>query len=133
VTKEGQREVAATELQLAEEELRAAHALLGARFARIALSRVYFAVFHAVRALLYSRGLEPRTHTGVQHLFNVHFVKGGDYGPETSRLIARLQKFRQEADCAQAFVVDETGAREELDAATDLIERIRSELASKPN
>jgi uncharacterized protein (UPF0332 family) len=128
VTAEGRRESAAAELQLADEELRAAEHLFQAGLARIALARAYFVVFHAVRARLYAEGLEPRTHAGVQHLWNVHIVRTGLYDAATTRLLARLQKFRQEADYAQAFVVDDAGAREEIEAARGLVERIRREL-----
>jgi uncharacterized protein (UPF0332 family) len=129
MTSEGRHDSAAAELQLANEELKAAEHLLNAGFPRIALARAYFAVFHAVRARLYAEGLEPRTHAGVQHLWNVHIVRGGSYDAATARLLARLQKFRVEADYAQAFVVDEAGANEELEAARGLVERIRRELA----
>jgi uncharacterized protein len=129
VTDEGRHDSAAAELQLADEELRAAEYLLKTGLHRIALARAYFAVFHAVRARLYAEGLEPRTHAGVQHLWNVHIVRGGFYDAATTRLLARLQKFRVEADYAQAFVVDEAGAREEIEAARGLVERIRQELA----
>jgi uncharacterized protein len=128
VTAEGKREAGAAELQLAAEELRAAEHLLDAGLARIALARVYFAVFHAVRARLYAEGLEPRTHAGVQHLWNLHMVRTGRFDVASSRLLARLQKYRQEADYAQAFIVDEAGAREELEAARELVERIGHEL-----
>jgi len=57
VTAEGRREAAAEELARAAEELTAAEHLLAARLARIALTRAYFAVFHALRAL----PLTPRT------------------------------------------------------------------------
>jgi len=129
VTTDGERESAAAELELAAEELRAAEELLQGGFFRIALARAYFAAFHAARARLYAEGLEPRTHAGVQFLWNVHLVLPGRYEAATSRLLSRLQKFREEADYAQAFVVDEAGAREELDAARGLVERIRRELA----
>jgi len=129
VTAEGRRDAAAAELELADEELRVTGHLLELGHPRIALVRAYFAVFHAVRARLYAEGLEPRSHGGVQHLWNVHFVKTGAYDAATSRLLARLQKFREEADYARAFVVDEAGAREEIEAARGLVERIRRELA----
>lgn len=129
MTAEGRRQAVEAELQLAAEELQAAEQLLASGLARIALTRTDFSVFHAVRARLYAEGFEPRTHSGVQHLFNAHFVKPGLYEPATSRLLARLQKFREEADYAQAFVVDEAGGREELAAARSLVDRIRRELA----
>ncbi|MGH9380105.1 MAG: HEPN domain-containing protein [Thermoanaerobaculia bacterium] len=130
MTSEGRREAAAEELRLAEEELRATEQLMQLGLLRIAAARTYFAVFHAVRARLYAEGLEPRTHGGVLHLWNIHFVRTARYDASTSRLLAKLQKFRQEADYAQAFIVDEAGAREDLEAARSLVERIRQELES---
>ncbi len=128
MTGEGRADATAAELELADEELRAAGKLLTAGFPRIALAPAYFALFHAVRARLYAEGLEPRTHAGVQHLWNVHLVRTGLYDPATSRLLARLQKFREEADYAQAFVVDEAGAHEEVEAARGLVDQIRRDV-----
>ncbi len=129
MTGEGRQEAANAELDLADEELRACRQLLASGLARVALTRAYFAVFHAVRARLYSEGLEPRSHIGAQRLFNLHFVKTGAYEPATSRLLARLQKFREEADYAQAFVVDDEGAGEEIAAAELFVARVREDLS----
>jgi len=63
------------------------------------------------------------------HLFNQHMVKGGRFEPSSSRLLARLQKFREEADYAEAFVIDEQGAREELEAARGFVDRVGSALS----
>lgn len=49
----------------------------------------------------------------------------------TSRLVARLQKFREEADYSRGFVIDESGAREEIAAARGLVERIRRDLEER--
>ena len=129
MTDEGRRESARAELDLADEELRAAEGLLRDGVPRIAIGRVYFAVFHAVRAQLYAEGFEPRTHGGAQHLFNLHFVRTGRYEASTSRLIARLQKYREDADYAPAFLVDERGAREDLDAGRRFVAQVHAALA----
>jgi len=128
VTDEGRAASAAEEMAHACEELKAAGHLIAVDLPRVALTRVYFAAFHAVRALLYANGLEPRTHQGTLHLFNLHFVKTGRFEPPVSRLLARLQKFREEADYAEAFVVDAAGANEELAAARELVEKIAHDL-----
>jgi len=129
VTEEGRRENSMEELSLADEKLDAADSLLEGGFARVSLTRAYFAVFHAARLLLYAAGFEPRTRAGVYHLFNLHFVKSARFEPGTSLLMARLQKYRQKADYSQAFVVDVTGAREELEAARAFVERVRAQVA----
>jgi hypothetical protein len=130
VTGEGRRESSLAELTLADEELQGAAALLRAGYPRIALTRAYFAVFHGARALLYAAGFEPRTHAGVQHLFNLHFVRSGRFDAATARLLARLQKYREEADYSRAFVVDAEGAMEELDAARVFVEAVRTQAAA---
>jgi uncharacterized protein (UPF0332 family) len=121
VTDAGRKESAAEELARSAEEIQAAEHLLAAGLARVALARVYFAVFHAVRGRLYADGHEPKTHSGTHQLFNQQFVKTGRYPATTSRLLARLQKFREEADYGETFVIDVAGATEELTAALELI------------
>jgi uncharacterized protein (UPF0332 family) len=129
VTSEGERESAAEEIELADEEIRVAERLLQDGFARVAVTHAYYAAFHAVRARLSSQSFEPKTHSGVQHLWNVHFVSTGLYDSSTSRLLSRLQKLREEADYVRGFTIDEAHAREELEAARGLVERIRRDLA----
>ena len=129
---EGCRESSCAELALADEELNSAESLLEAGFARVSLTRTYFAAFHAARALLYAFGFEPRTHGGVHHLFNLHFVRTARFEPGASRLLARLQKYREEADHSRAFVVDADGAREELGAARAFVETVRGQMKAGP-
>ena len=130
MTEEGRRESSLEELSLADEELTAAGSLLEAGLARVALTRAYFAVFHAARACLFAAGFEPRTRAGVHHLFSLHFVRSARFDAGTSRLMARLQKYREEADYSRAFVIDATGAGEELEAARTFVETVRPQVAS---
>lgn len=131
MTAEGRRALASDELERALEEMRAADALVAAGMPRVAVTRIYFAVFHAMRARLYADDFEPRSHGGVQHLFNLHYVKAGAYPALTSRLTARLQKFREEADYGAAFVIDDEGAREELEAARAFVASIEADLVDR--
>lgn len=131
MTDEGRHNLAAEELALADEEIRAADQLLATSLPRIALTRAYFACFHAVRALLHARDLEPRTHRGTLHLFSLHYVKPGRFAPAAGRLLARLQKYREEADYGESFVVDEAGAREEIAAARAFVDDLRVAVASE--
>jgi len=42
-----------------------------------AVSRAYYAMFHAARALLFSKGEKPKTHRGTISLFGEKIVKQG--------------------------------------------------------
>ena len=123
----GRRASAAEELGRAFEELSAADTLLAGAHARIAQTRIYFAVFHALRACLYHSNLEPRSHDGVLALFGLHFVNTGRFDPAVSRFAGRLRKYRLEADYGRDVIVDDRLAREDFTEARELIERIRDE------
>lgn len=129
MTGAGRAEAAREETARADEELRAAKALLAAGLHRIAVTRAYFAAFHMARAVLYSANLEPRSHEGVIHLLSLHFVKSGKLSVEDGRALARLQKYRGEADYGDAFVIDEAAARDDLRTAVDLCARLEALLS----
>ncbi|MBI5481646.1 MAG: HEPN domain-containing protein [Deltaproteobacteria bacterium] len=113
------------------EDLAAARALVAAGLYRPAMTRAYYAAFHAVRALLFAEGLEPRSHGGTQHLLNLHYIRPGRLEPRWNRVLARLQRFREEADYGGAFVLDREALDEELLAAEALCARAR-ELLGRP-
>ena len=131
MTGEGRRYAAGVELRLATEELMGADMLLAAGQARLAVGRVYFAAFHAARARLFAENLEPKTHAGVQHLFNLTFVKPGKYEASLSQLLARLQKYREDADYSTSFVVDATRVENELGLVREFVERMRRDVAAE--
>jgi hypothetical protein len=131
LTGEGRRYAAEAELRLAADELTSAEVLLAAGQTRVAVGRTYFAAFHAARARLYAVGLEPKTHAGVQHLFNLTFIKSGRYEASLSQMLARLQKYREEADYSAAFVIDEATVQGELAVAREFVERMRSDISAE--
>jgi len=61
-------------------------------------NRLYYAVFYMVSALLIQNGLATAKHSGVQGLFNRHFVKTGKMAKEHGRLYKALFNLRQEGD-----------------------------------
>jgi len=86
------------ELVRAEECLKEADTLGREGLSSGAVSRLYYYVFHTVRALLFSKGLEPKTHEGSLRLLSLHFVKTGILGTEETHMFTRLMKYREEAD-----------------------------------
>lgn len=86
----GQRERAEAELAAADDALRAAVALLDLNLYRDAVSRLYYAVFHAARAALICHGLHAKTHAGQLSRFVTSFG--------SAPTVARLLELRIEAD-----------------------------------
>jgi uncharacterized protein (UPF0332 family) len=132
VTGENRKLAEEEELRRSDEDLAAARALISASLFRPAMTRVYYAAFHAVRALLFAEGLEPRSHGGAQHLLNLHYILPGRLESRWNRVLARLQKFREEADYGGLFLLDREALDEELKSAEALCQRVRELLGAQP-
>lgn len=61
-------------------------------------NRLYYAMFHAVSALLIANEIQVGTHRGAQIRFHQFFVKAGLFTKEEGHLYSRLQQLREEGD-----------------------------------
>ncbi len=104
MTQENKRENIKEELARAEDCLRSAELLCAHGQIADAVSRLYYYVYHTVRALLLSKGLEPKTHEGTVRLIGLHFVKPGIVDAQASHILAKLMKYREEADYNPSYV-----------------------------
>lgn len=120
----GQRRRADDELDAAAKALRAADLLLDAGLVLDAISRLYYAVFHAARAALLVHGKHTKTHTGQVTQFIATF------GPEP--LLGRLLRLRIVADYTAAdFDTGGTDVRTLFEQATGFVERCRGIVAAE--
>jgi uncharacterized protein len=126
VTGAGRADLAREELANAEEELRAADALLASGFPRVAITRAYFAVFHLARAVLFAHDLAPKSHKGVLHLINRDFVRTGKISVADARLLSQLQEYRSQADYGGFYIGDEATARADVISAKALCDRFKA-------
>jgi len=69
-----------------------------------AVSRLYYYAYHTIRALLLSKGFEPKTHEGALRLLGMHFIKPGIFEPAFSHTFAKLMKYRGEADYNPSYI-----------------------------
>ncbi len=85
-------------LDKAGQKLAVARKLLASNDYDDAVSRAYYAAFHAVRALLVSAGQKPTTHHGAVTLFNLLFVRTGKIARELGRHFGSLKDDRESVD-----------------------------------
>ncbi len=92
------KELALAEIEIAEEKL---EAFLDDRKAKRwgnATVNLYFALGHAVKALLASVGIEPKSHEGVKIMFSMDFIKSGAVSPKIGRYLGNLYDRRTTAE-----------------------------------
>lgn len=116
----------AEELAQSAEAMRAAEALVELSLHRDAMSRLYYAVYHAALALLLTEDLEPSTHRGLGVLVGLHFVKTGKVAPQLGVTLRRIQGYREAADYTRGFVIPEDECRKELAEAAAFIDAVRA-------
>jgi uncharacterized protein (UPF0332 family) len=63
-----------------------------------AVSRLYYAAFYAVNALLAANGFNPKTHSGAKTIFNKEFILTGKIDSRFSDFYSFLMAKRFEAD-----------------------------------
>ena len=95
-----------------------------------ATSRAYYAASHMVQALLLTKGLEAKSHHGVAHLFRLHFVKPGVVESRYSQILARAQKYREEADYHHAMEFSKEQAEDTLAEVRELIAALGKHLGT---
>lgn len=85
-------------IKKAEKKLGVAKKLLKSGDHEDAVSRAYYAVYHAAQALLLTEGERAETHKGVVTLFGLLFVKTGKFSKNLGKYLANLKDDRESGD-----------------------------------
>ena len=115
-------------LTKAEGKLRAAQVLLRSRNYDDAVSRAYYAAFHAAQAVLLTEGLTVETHQGLVNLFGLHFVKVGKIDRKFGKFLANLKDDRENGDYEIYSAIDEASSRLALKEAKEFVQAMKSYL-----
>ena len=114
----------ALELKKARETYEDISILLNANRLNGAANRMYYAVFHAVCALLINDGHQVNTHKGSHALFSLNYIKTGIFPKEYGLLYNQLQTMREESDYNCAYDVDIDELQQRLEPAKSFIDNI---------
>jgi uncharacterized protein (UPF0332 family)/predicted nucleotidyltransferase len=113
-------------LEQAHHNLQAVHALQEDGFLDIALSRAYYACFHALTAALYAVNVVRGKHSGVQAALSEFLVKPGWVEPEYKDIYNALKDKRESSDYDPRFVADPDEARSLLAGAERFVVRMEA-------
>jgi len=92
------------EMERADKAMAAARLLFDNNFLSDAVSKLYYSLLYTIRALLLTKGLEPKSHEGVLRLLGLHFIKQGIFEAKASHIFAKLMKYREEADYNPSYI-----------------------------
>lgn len=93
-------------------------------------NRAYYAYFDAVRALLATLDITTRSHSAVQNLFSLHFVKQGVFDKEDVKALSKLFNMRQDSDYDAEPTIDAEEASYAVDVTTEFLLQTEAYLRS---
>ncbi len=85
-----------------------------------AMSRLYYACYYAVIALLISKEIKTQTHAGVRQMFGLHFIKTGLLDKSHGNLFSEIFDMRLTGDyddfveCSKEEVIDLLNSAKEM-------------------
>lgn len=98
MTDQERREIVLYRLEKAANTLEYAQRNLNYGMYSVAANRLYYAFYYAASALLISVKIEAHSHSGVQSMMHLHFVKTGKLSEDDGILMRRLFVMRQSSD-----------------------------------
>lgn len=121
------------ELLRAEKSLKAAKVLFEDGLLEDALSRAYYSILHASRAVLLSEGVRVKSHKAVRRLFGQHIVKPKKLDSTFATILAEEQDDRYLADYDVVFAPEKDRVKKRVADAIKFLKAIREYLKKQGN
>ena len=86
--------------------LSAAEKMLEYNFTGAALNRLYYACFYAATALLFSKDIFTKTHSGVKQMLGLHFISTGILSRDLGKFYAHIFDNRLASDYDDIAIAD---------------------------
>ena len=113
------------QILLAEESLDEAKILFENEHYIGAISRVYYSMFHSAKALLLSKGLNPKKHRGILKILGLEFIKTGILDNNYAQYYKYVFDLRQEADYGSTFDIDKKKAEICIVYAEEFLRKVK--------
>ena len=91
----------------------------------LAANRLYYALYYAASALLLSKGIATKRHSGLMTQINMHFVKTGILSKDEGALFRVMFSLRHEDDYEDFIEVEKADIDEYTPQATALVKKLK--------
>ena len=116
------------ELTRAKKALMAAKTLLESQLYEDCVSRAYYAVLHAAKAVLLTVDITPTSHSAVRKMFGLHLIKTGKIEKDFARILTAEQEDREIGDYDIYIEIEQDRAAKRVNDAEKFIKRIENYL-----
>ncbi len=98
-------------------------------FSTAALNRLYYACFYAATALLFSKDIFTKTHTGVKQMLGLHFISTGQPSITFGQFYSNIFRSRQGYDYDDFADADMEMVKELIIIAKEFVDESRKILS----
>lgn len=117
-------DVANHRLQVAKEDLNSAHILVDVKSYRGANNRAYYAIYHAISAVLATEGVAFKRHKDVLGYFNKSYVATEIFPRELGRKIVKAEEIRHVSDYDTFYIASKEVTLQQIETAELLIQLV---------
>lgn len=118
-------------IERAKEDLETAYLLFAAGKYRIANNRAYYAIFHAMRAVLVFDNFDSSKHSGVIAEFRRKYIKEGIFPVQISKMIGAAFTIRNASDYDDMFIASKTDTEEQIHNAEYIYQLLNEYVKNK--
>lgn len=95
---------------------------------KCAANRSYYAIFHAMRAVLALENKDYKKHSGVISEFRKNYILTGIFDKELSNIISQLFRVRSSCDYEDFYIISKEEVVEQLNSAKTFVKLINEYL-----
>lgn len=92
----------------------------------IAANRLYYALYYAASALLISKGIPTKTHSGLLTQISLHLVRTGMLAINDGKLLKVMFELRHEGDYEDFIEVTQEDIQEYTPRVRELVEKLKN-------
>ena len=128
---EDRRTLANLEIERAESNFSEHVGLVEKGYWNTLANRLYYALFHAVSALLIIDGREVGSHKGAAIRFHQYYVREGIFTDEEGSFYSQMETLREKYDYNCFFNISESEIKARIEPTRLLIEKIKKIVGTK--
>lgn len=110
---------------LARDKIKSACILFKQEQYRDAVSRAYYAMYYAAKALLLTKDVDPKTHKGVGVLLSKYFVKTKVIDQTFNKMFSTAERARTDADYKEEVKITKEDAQKAIDLAEKFVKKMQ--------
>ena len=118
-------------LEQSKENLEEAEALFNINKFKGASNRAYYAIFHAIKAILALEQIDFKKHSSVIAYFNKTYINTGIFQKDLGKRISQARFYREKSDYIAFYIITKEDSEEQIKTAKEMIDVAECYISNK--